>query len=372
MKQAVVRAPGAGIELREVALPACKDDQVLVAVAVATVCGQTDLAIMRGEHPPHDAAVDGMLPHDLRAIVGKVDGDVSAPYYPRRRFSGACFPAPMGHEAAGVIAALGPRARSEESAHTPPLAVGDRVATFKIRGGYAEYAALSARNVLRLPDSLSLDEGSLFEPLMINYNCLRRCWSIREPRTVLVLGQGCQGLISTQLARALGARTIIISEPTRRKRELGLELGADVAIDPRTTNLVDSVERVTDGAGADLVVECVGREETVRSLPFLVRRGGMVAQVGAITRAVKFDYGYVHFKHFIVVPSDYFRSLSEVSGQAAELLGHLTRKEVNLSRLVSHRFPLERIADAFHMLRTDPDAVVKIAIDIVHPGFRSW
>lgn len=366
MKQAILRQPGADLTLRDVEMPAYSANDVRVQVRVATICGQTDLAIIDGTHPPHDAAVDGMLPHDLRRLLPTQADDVSAAYYPLRRFDGACFPAPMGHEAAGVVEAVGSGANLVDlPTNGPgPLAVGDRVATFKVRGAYAQYTALPAANVFRLSTDISLDEGSLMEPLIINFNCLSRCWSIRPPRTVLVLGQGCQGLLTTQVVRALGASTIIVSEPSARKRTLGLELGADLALDPTTINVVHEVERVTGGAGVDLVVECVGLEETVRALPFLVRRGGMVAQVGAVPRAVTFDYGYVHFKHFIVVPSDYFRSLGEVTDQLATLLDLVGRGQINLSALLSHRFPLGDIAEAFQLLRDDPGGVVKIAIDV--------
>ena len=366
MKQAILLEPNADLMIQDVPMPTCPENGVLVRLAVATVCTQTDLAIIAGTHPPHDAAVlGGMLPHDLRVRLGQPP-EPWADQYPQWRFDGSCFPAPMGHEAAGTVVELGPNANDPAllTFEDQPLSVGDRVATFKVLGGYAQYTAMASHNVVRIPDSMSFDEGSLFEPLIINFNCLSRCWAIREPNTVAVLGQGCQGLLATQVARSLGARRILVSEPVAEKRALALQIGADVALDPSAGNIVHEVERLTDGVGADLVVECVGSASTVRSLPFLVRRGGIVAQLGAITSNATFDYGYVHFKHFIVVPSDYFRTLREVRSQVASVLGHVASGTIRLEPLISHRYRLPDLPDVFTRLRAGASGFIKIAVDI--------
>jgi threonine dehydrogenase-like Zn-dependent dehydrogenase len=102
-------------------------------------------------------------------------------------------------------------------------------------------------------------------------------------------------------------------------------------------------------------------------MPFLVRRGGMVAQISAVTQPVTFDYGYVHFKHFMIVPCDYFCAFREISDQLTELLQLIDRRAIDLRRLVSHRFSLDDIATAFDLLDAGPgDEVVKVAI---YPGW---
>lgn len=369
MRQAFVAAPDHPIGLRSVPVPEPGAGEVLVRIRVATVCAMTDLNTIRGHHPPHGAAVRGMLPHDLRQQLGRSAEDVSRPFYPPRPFREPAFPAAMGHEAAGEVVALGRDANRPEALVFPgrPLAVGDRVATNRVHGGYGEYAVLSSGNVLPVPDSMTDEEASLLEPLAANYNCLRRCWSIREPASVLVVGQGCQGLLSTQIVRALGARQVVVSEPSAHKRKLALEVGADLALDPGSSPLVAQVDQLTSGRGFDLVVECVGVDETVRAMPFLVRRGGMVAQISAVTQPVTFDYGYVHFKHFMIVPCDYFCAFREISDQLTELLQLVDGRAIDLRRLVSHRFSLDDIATAFDLLDAGPgDEVVKVAI---YPGW---
>ncbi len=305
-----------------------------------------------------------MLPHDMRIQLGMSDSDVSRPYYPSRPYQERAFPAAMGHEAAGVVTALDSSANLPAHLvfHDQPLAVGDRVATYKVHGGYGDYSVLAAENLIKTPDFMTDEDASLLEPLIANYNCLRRCWSIAEPRTVMVVGQGCQGLFATQIARALGAERVFVSEPSAYKRALALELGADVAIDPLTSNVVHALERLTGSAGADLVVECVGHEDTIRSVPFLVRRGGMVAQIGAITKPVTFDYGYVHFRHFIIVPMDLFATMRDIADQVAEILQLVKTGKLKPRKLITHRFALEDINEAFELIRRNPDELVKVAI----------
>jgi threonine dehydrogenase-like Zn-dependent dehydrogenase len=155
---------------------------------------------------------------------------------------------------------------------------------------------------------------------------------------------------------------IIVSEPSPFKRTLALELGADIAIDPGAVNVVHEVERITNSRGADLVVECAGREEVVRSLPFLVRRGGIVGQIGAVTTPVTFDYGYTHFKHFIIIPADDIPTLRDVAGQVREILELLRTGSIVLGKLITHRFNLDEVQAAFDLIRAKPDDLVKLAI----------
>jgi threonine dehydrogenase-like Zn-dependent dehydrogenase len=366
MRQVFLSAPGIELSVREIPIARPSAREVLVKINVATVCAGTDLAIMAGLHPPHDPAVAGMLPHELRLHLGNDAPDSMSELYPQHGYQGVIFPTTMGHEAAGTILALGPEANHPEALAFDGklLSVGDRVATFQIPGGYGEYSCLPSSNVVKIPEFMTDDEGSLLEPLLLNYNCLRKCWALQEPATVAVLGQGFQGLLATQVVRALGSKLVIVSEPLPYKRRLALELGADVALDPQATNIVHEVERLTRGQGVDLVVECVGIEETVRIFPYLVKRTGMVAQIGAVTTPVTFDYGYVHFKNFMIMPCDRILSFRQVADQVAEIIDLIKNKTINLRELVTHRFELGNINSAFQLLRDQAEEVVKVAIDV--------
>lgn len=364
MRRAYIDAPAGTFAIRTVPVPKPRPTEALIRITVATVCSRTDLGTIDGLHPPHGSAVHGMLPHDLRVQLGMADHDVSRPYYPARSYEQSAYPAVMGHEAAGTVVEIGNEANSPDHLVFPaqPITAGDRILTNRVHGGYGEYAVVGTNNLVKTPDFMTDEEASLLEPLIANYNCLRRCWSIARPRIVMIVGQGCQGLFSTQIARALGAEMIIVSELSAYKREIAMELGADAALDPAVVNIVHEVERLTRSDGADLVVECVGLEETIRAVPFLVRRGGMVAQIGALTRPVTFDYGYTHFKHFIIVPVDYFTNLREIADQVADLLQLIKSGKITPGRLITHRFELADLQSAFELIRSDPEGLIKVAI----------
>jgi 2-desacetyl-2-hydroxyethyl bacteriochlorophyllide A dehydrogenase len=365
MKQAFLPERGKALAVQDVPIPMPTEGEVLLRTSVATVCARTDLNIMAGIHPPHVAGIGGMLPHDLRVRLGRDDEDPLRRLYPDETCHWPAFPAPMGHEAAGTVVELGPEANSPETLVFPgqPLSIGDRVATFKVPAGYSEYAVVSTSNVVRIPDFMNDDEGSLLEPLMPNYNCLRRCWAMQPPRTVAILGGGFQGLVATQVVRAMGAELVIVSEPLARKRRLATDLGADRTIDPSAEHLVDQIGRHTGRRGVDLVVECVGVQDSIQPIPYIVRRGGMVAQIGGSEHPVLFDYGYIHFKHFAIVPSDYLPTLRQVADQVTEVFALIESGAVNLRDLITHRFLLADLNRAFELLRHRPDSVVKIAID---------
>jgi len=367
MKQVLLNEPRAQLTVVDAPTPSPAEHEVLVRIKVASVCSSTDRKIIAGFHPPHSSGIAGMQPHHLVEDPRRASATALARFYPRVESSEwAPYPAVMGHEAAGEIVQVGAGANAHGLLVDAdrPLRVGDRVATFKVHCGFAEYAAIGAGNVAVLPPSLTYDDGSLLEPVMPNYNCLRRCFALAEPSSVLVLGQGFQGLVTTQVARALGADFIIVSEPSAKKRRLAIELGADVAIDPNATDLTDEIHRLTGDQGVDLVAECGGIEATVQPIPYVVRRGGTVAQIGGIEVPLLFDYGYIHFRRITIVPSAFIPTLTAVRHEVAEIFDLVETGQLRLGGLISHWFPLVEVNGAFDLFGSAEDAVTKIAINV--------
>ncbi len=359
MRQTIVEGVGHPLSLKEVDIPKPKSGEVALKIKVATICTSTDFDIIAGLHAPHDLAIQGMLPHDVRVHLGE-ESDL----YPKNIFPEKPFPSPMGHEAVGEIIELSPDANDADRLVFPgeKLALGDRVTTYKIPAAYSDYSCLGSHNVAKVPDSMSDEEASLIEPLIINYNCVKRCFDYAEQRTVAILGQGCQGLFSTQIAKALGAQTVIVTDPLDYRRDLALQCGADIALNPDEVNVVHEIERITNGKGVDLALECAGVPETVQVLPYITKRGGVIGQIGAICTPVEFEYGYIHFKHITVIPVDYVPSLQMLSSQVREVFQLITSKKINPGVVITHRFPLDDINEAFNMLRETRDKVIKIAV----------
>ncbi len=258
MLQAVTMGPGR-LVFEEVDDPVPRPDEVIVELGACGICG-TDRAIFRGDTPQE-------------------------------------FPIVLGHEYSGTVVGVGPEVQllsvGQQVAIDPNITCGlcsycrrdlphlcSRLSPLGIdrRGGYAERSAVPERNAHPLPDGLSLEEATLAEPLSC---CVRgmQLAGIDLGDTVVVLGAGPMGSLLVQVARLEGAASIIVSEPTPARRELVLDLGADVALDGGS-DVREAVLDMTEGIGADVVIEAAGTLATAEAALSMVRRGGTVLWFG--------------------------------------------------------------------------------------------
>jgi L-iditol 2-dehydrogenase len=214
-------------------------------------------------------------------------------------------PLVMGHEAAGTIAAAG----SEVSG----FAEGDRVtfdstvycgvcefcrkgvvnlcnnrqvigvscAEFKRAGAFAEYVIVPARIVYRLPDALSFAEAAMLEAVSVALHAVHVS-ELDGGETALVIGAGMIGLLLVQAARVAGCSRIFVADVDATRLKLAADLGADETVEATGAGLVQEILRFTEGLGADVVFEAVGRNETVAGAIDCVRKGGKVTLVGNI------------------------------------------------------------------------------------------
>ena len=145
-------------------------------------------------------------------------------------------------------------------------------------GGFAPSIRVGPGRVVPASAQLSDAEAAQIEPATVTYHAVARS-CIRLGDRVVVQGGGPIGLTTLQWARAAGAGHTIVIEPAAHRRELALQLGADVAVAPGG-EADDLVREATGGLGADVVYECVGRPETVQSAVDLARRGGSMCMIG--------------------------------------------------------------------------------------------
>jgi 2-desacetyl-2-hydroxyethyl bacteriochlorophyllide A dehydrogenase len=258
MLQAVVMGPGR-LVFEEVDEPIPRPDEVIVELGACGICG-TDRAIFRGDTPQE-------------------------------------FPIVLGHEFSGTVVAAGSEVQTlsvgQQVAVDPNVTCGlcsycrrdlphlcSRLSPLGIarRGGYAERSAVPERNAHPLPGGVSLEEAALTEPLSC---CVRgmQLANIGLGDTVVVLGAGPMGCLLIQVARMEGAASIIVSEPMPARRELALDLGADVVLDAGS-DVAEVVFDRTQGVGADVVIEAAGKLATAEAALSLVRRGGTVLWFG--------------------------------------------------------------------------------------------
>ncbi|MBI4408866.1 MAG: zinc-binding dehydrogenase [Gemmatimonadetes bacterium] len=216
-----------------------------------------------------------------------------------------------------------------------------------VDGGYAEYVVAPGKDVFRLPPEIPLLEGAIIaDALTTPYHALVHRARIVPGDWVLVVGCGGIGLNLVQTAAALGARVLAVDR-LPSKLEWARRLGADVVLNPAETERLDrEVRRITDG-GADVALEAVGTAAT-QTLAFnCVRTGGRLVLVGYSPDTLPLNAGRVMFREIEVLgslgcrPTDYPRVIELVR-----------QGRLRLAELVTHRFPLERIGEAFDALRS--------------------
>ena len=195
----------------------------------------------------------------------------------------------LGADGAGVVSALGDGVQGLETGDrvviNPGIAHDGRITVIgeHTDGTYCELKAIPATQLYPLAESLSFEEGAAF-PLVFEtaYRMLVTKAALREEEWVLIWGiGGGVALASFELARALGARTIVTSS-SREKLDRARELGADVAVSHSEDDVVEAVKEATGGRGADVVVETVGEATWERSLAAAALEGRVVV-CGATT-----------------------------------------------------------------------------------------
>ncbi len=302
--------------LDEVAEPAPGPGEVAVAIHTSGICG-TDVHATQGLFPVTPPRVMG---HEFSGVVVGVGKGVG------RRLLGravACEP----NYGCGTCAAC--RARRESQC-------GRCVRV----GGFAERVVLPRRNVHPLPAGFGPALAALAEPAAC---CLSGLEMFRMPReaTVLVIGGGLIGLLTLTMARARGAARTILSDPLASRREAARRLGADVLVDPTVEDLPDVVAELTGGRGVDIACEAVGKPELVGQAITLTRNRGVVQLVGVSPAGSRLpaDLFDVHFRE-LTIQGAYGRGTA--FGRALAMLPSL-----RVAELITARFPLERIAEAF-------------------------
>lgn len=312
MRIAALRGPEA-FEVEEAPVPDIRPDEALVRVVVSGVCA-SEL----------ETWVDGPPAGEAR--------------YP-------------GHEVSGVVVETGSEVTS--------LAVGDRVGVWVTERGFAEYVAVRAAYCFPAGDGPL--ELALAEPLACSVNAVE----LADPRLgddVVVIGAGFMGNLVQLLTALRGPRQLIVADTRPDALERATRLGATRVVDVTRESLPDVVRSLTDGRGADLTFECTGTQPALTMCGDTTRMSGRIAIVGFHQGAGReIPLSYWNWMAFSIL-NGHFRDVDVIMRGMAVGMRLVSSGVLSLDGLVTHRFPLEQINEAFATLRDKPDGFVKAVI----------
>ena len=299
--------------VEEAPVPSIEPDEVLVRVVVSGVCAS--------ELEPW--------------VEGPPAGEVRYP----------------GHEVSGVVESVG--------AEVTSLAPGDRVGVWVTERGFAEYVAVRAAYCFPAGDG-PLDLA-LAEPLACSVNAVE----LAAPRLgddVVIIGAGFMGNLVQVLTALRGPRQLIVADTRPDALARASALGATRVVDVTRESLPDVVRSLTDGRGADLTYECTGTQPALTTCGDTTRMSGKIAIVGYHQGAERsIPLSRWNWMAFSIV-NGHFRDVDVILRGMSVGMRLVSSGVLSLDGLVTHRFPLEDINQAFATLREKPEGFVKAVI----------
>lgn len=303
------------------------------AIQVARVGGPEVLTLV-------DVPVPDPKPHEALVQIKAAGVNFIDVYFREGR-----YPAPLpfinGQEAAGLVVAVG--------LDVTTLRLGDRVAYTGALGSYAEYAAVPADRLVKIPDELDFEQAAaaMLQGMTAHY-LSHSTYPIKNGDTALIhAAAGGVGLLLVQMAKQLGAR-VIATAGSEAKAELARGAGADEVIIYTEQDFETETERLTDGEGVHVVYDGVGKDTFAKGLKILRPRGYLVLFGGASGAVPPFDLLELtkHGSLFVTRPSlqHYVASREELEQRSNDVLQMIVRGDLKLR--IPKKYPLEDVRQA--------------------------
>jgi len=336
MRAAVCYKPGE-LRVEDVPKPEPARGQAVVKIKVSGVCG-SDVDGYLGTHPWID------------------------------------YPIILGHECSGIVESVGEgveKFKPGDSVVVEPFFVCGRcpnclrgrynmcrdiiIIGHQVPGSFAEYVLMNERFLHTKPESISFEAAALAEPVSGALHAVGRC-NLHIGDFVVLLGCGTIGYFAAQHVLNSGAR-LLVSEPDARKRGKAASMGARWTVDPARESVLDKVMELTDGVGADCVIEAVGSPDTIKQTIALGRKGGTVMLIGWTgNQTDPFDTTTLTLDEMTVLGTMGFAWDFPVT------LDLLACGKIDAESIVTHRFPLERCKEALQILHEKRDGIWKAVL----------
>lgn len=324
------------------------------------------------------------IPEERETLVSVQATGICGSDIPRIYHTGTySYPLTPGHEFAGTVTEIG--------ADADPQWLGKRVGVFPLipccrcapcrkgqyemcrsysylgsrrDGGFAQFAAVPARNLIELPDNVSFREAAMLEPMAVAVHAMRRIKAAPSD-TAVVCGLGTIGMLLLMFLREAGFAKILAvgNKEFQRQAVRKMGLDEDFYCDIRRQNVGKWILERTDGCGADVFFECVGKNETLSQAVEFTAPGGRVMLVGNPHADISMEK-QIYWKilrNQLTVAGTWNSSFIHDSGDDWHYaLERLSQKRIAPQELISHVFPLEELAQGFHIMRDKTEDYGKI------------
>ncbi|MFH1539865.1 MAG: alcohol dehydrogenase catalytic domain-containing protein [bacterium] len=326
------------IVFEEVPIPGICDNEVLLKVRRIGVCG-SDIHVYHGKHPY------------------------------------TSYPVIQGHELSGEIVEAGGRVKDfgvgdfvtiqpqVTCGRCPPCIHGNyhicdnlKVMGFQTDGGAREYFAVDERKVIKLPESMSFDEGAMIEPTAVAVHALKRAGDVTGKK-ILILGAGPIGNLVAQVARGKGAAAVMITDVSEFRLNAAEKCNIEYRVNAKNSNLEEELRSNFGEEKADLILECVGINETIDQAIMLARKGTDIIVVGVFGSKVNVDLGLVQDKELRLIGTlmyqreDFIEAIDLVKG-----------KKINVKELITDYFDFRDYSGAYMYIDEKKDRVMKVMI----------
>lgn len=313
------------IEVKDFTLPEPKANEVVIKNKFCGVCG-TDVHIYHGEPGSADVNPPVILGHEYSGVIEKVGKNVidlkvgDHVTVDPNIYCGKCI-----------------WCREGKKQMCPDMqAVG-----VTMNGGFAEYSVVPASQAFKIDDSVPFEYAALTEPVAC---CLHGIdvASIRTGDNVVIVGGGAIGLIMMQLAKMSGASKIVVSEPNEMRRNVAIECGADLTVNPMEDDYVQKVSEFFGEPGADVVIECVGNNAAVSSAIAYAKKGATIVLFSVPKVDAKFELPLFDvYKKELTIKGSFVNP--DTHSRAVKIIAS---GRLNLGPIITHRFPIEKLEDA--------------------------
>lgn len=219
-------------------------------------------------------------------------------------------------------------------------------------GAYAQYMRTSVKSIYKIPDSMSLEYAACVDPLSIALYTVKRS-RLQPGDDILVLGTGPQGLMAILVAKALGAgRILAVGSGERLKK--AEEFGA-VPISYKDGDVVQKVKDLTNGLGTPAVLECAGTTDSIRQACLAAAKGGVVSVIG-----IPHEEPSLPMKRIVLDEIEIIGNRANPN-TAQEAINLLVNNRIDLTPLMTHRFPLKEFGTALDVFEKRKDGAIKVA-----------